>query len=101
VGGSIAGDRSGTTDVPITPGFTGTLDTQVYGLTAGPAVAAFPVTVAANTTAVQINAKADVSTDDIDLYLYYSGGQLVAYSATGSGDETVTIPGLPAGSYTA
>jgi subtilisin family serine protease len=123
VGGSIAGDGSGTTQVPITPGYSGTLDTQVFGLTAGagqtgnvtidpsafdptnptpgPAVPAFPVTVAANTTAVQINARADVSSDDIDLYLYDSGGQLVAYSASRSGDETVTIPGLPAGSYTA
>ena len=121
VGGPAS--ASGSVDATVVPGYTGTLNTTVYGLTAGdaqtgnvttdasafdpnnptagPAVAAFPVTVAANTTLVQVNARADVASDDIDLYLYDSGGQLVGVSATGSGDETVTIPGLAAGSYTA
>jgi subtilisin family serine protease len=124
VSGSIASNGSGTTGFTVTPGFAGTLSTQVYGLTAGdsqssnvtfdktawnpatppvasPGLVAFPVTVSPNTTLVQVEAKAAVSGDDIDLFLYNASNQLVAYSATASGDEKVTIPSLPAGTYTA
>ncbi|MCZ3389090.1 MAG: S8 family serine peptidase [Actinomycetia bacterium] len=88
----------GSVDVSVTSGYTETMGTKVYGLVAGdatddsaaidaralndlapaggPAVKAYPITVA-------------------------EGGELVAISATGSADEQITWPGVPAGVYTA
>lgn len=120
VGGS---GTNGSVDVAVTAGFAGTLGTEVYGLVAGdatdgsveidagafnpdapdagPAVIAHPLTVPEGSTALRVDADATNDTDDLDLYLYNNAGDLVAYSATGSADEQITWPGVPAGEYTA
>jgi hypothetical protein len=67
----------------------------------GPAVTAYPVTVAEGSTALRVDLDAINDASDLDLYLYNSAGELVAYSATGSGDEQITWAGVPAGEYTA
>jgi subtilisin family serine protease len=122
--GEVSGSGgSGSVDVPVTAGFAGTLGTKVYGLVqgeatdgsvaidagafdafdpkTGPAVNAYPVTVAEGSTALRVDLDAADDSGDLDLYLYNSTGELVAYSATGSADEQVTWPGVPAGEYTA
>ncbi len=127
VGVSAPGEVNGTgangsVDVPVTAGFTGTMRTKVYGLVAGdasdgsvtidagafndlapiagPAVKAYPVTVPEGSTALRADLNATDDTADLDLYLYNSAGDLVALSATGSGDEQITWAGVPAGEYT-
>ncbi len=114
---------SGSTDVSVTPGFTGTLDSTVYGLAkgdvqsgsvnidpnafdpadpqSGPAVKAYPITVPAGSTALRVAVDGANDADDLDLWVYDADGNLVGLSATGSGDEVVTLPGIPAGDYTA
>jgi hypothetical protein len=122
--GEVSGDgAAGSVDVEVTSGFAGTLGTKVYGLvagdatdgsvaidagafddtdpTTGPAVNAYPVTVAEGSTALRVDVDAADDSGDLDLYLYNSTGELVALSATGSADEQVTWPGVPAGEYTA
>jgi hypothetical protein len=128
VGVSAPGEVSGTgangsVDVDVTSGFAGTMNTAVYGLVAGdavdgsvaidagafndanpstgPAVKAYPVTVAEGSTALRVDLDAINDASDLDLYLYNSAGELVAFSATGSGDEQITWAGVPAGEYTA
>jgi hypothetical protein len=122
--GEVSGSgANGSVDVPVTSGFAGTLGTKVYGLVAGdaadgsvaidagafndqapstgPAVKAYPITVAEGSTALRVDLDAANDASDLDLYLYNSSGDLVAYSATGSGDEQITWPGVAAGEYTA
>lgn len=113
----------GSIDVPVTAGFAGTLGTQVYGLVAGdttegsvdidagafddldpqtgPAVKAYPITVPEGSTALRSDLNSTDDANDLDLFLYNSAGDLVALAATGSGDEQITWPGVPAGEYTA
>jgi hypothetical protein len=121
--GEVSGEgTNGGLDVDVTSGFAGTLDTQVYGLVAGdsqegsvaidggafnpddpetgPAVNSYPVTVGANSTALRVDVDSTDNANDLDLYLFNDAGELVALSATGSGDEQVTWPGVPAGDYT-
>lgn len=122
--GEVSGSgANGSVDVPVTSGFAGTLGTKVYGLVAGdasdgsvainagafndlapstgPAVKAYPVTVAEGSTALRLGLDSANDASDLDLYLYNSAGDLLAYSATGSGDEQITWPGVAAGEYTA
>ncbi len=121
--GEVSGEGTdGSVDVSVTSGFAGTLGTKVYGLVAGdatdgsvgidagafnadapaagPAVNAYPLTVPEGSTALRVDVDAASNSDDLDLYLYNSTGELVALSATGSADEQVTWPGVPAGEYT-
>ncbi|MEO8105828.1 MAG: S8 family serine peptidase [Actinomycetes bacterium] len=122
--GEVSGSgANGSVDVPVTSGFAGTLGTKVYGLVAGdttegsvtidagafndlapqtgPAVTSYPITVAEGSTALRVDLDATNDASDLDLYLYNSAGDLVALSATGSGDEQITWPGVAAGEYTA
>lgn len=114
---------SGSVTADVVSGFTGTMGTQVYGLTAGTAtqesvainsaafdadapaasaaVTAVPITVNASTSLLRVDVDAASDANDLDLYLYDSAGNLVALSATGASDEQVTVPGIAAGSYTA
>jgi subtilisin family serine protease len=104
----------------VTPGFSGALDASVFGLAAAtpvdgsvaddlafnpldPAASAgakpYDVTVPAGSTLVRFDTNA---LDDADLDLYVTkDGQLVDYSATGSGDEQVTLSDPEPGTYTA
>ncbi|MGB2838494.1 MAG: S8 family peptidase [Actinomycetes bacterium] len=122
--GEVSGSgANGSVKVPVTSGFAGTLRTRVYGLVAGdatdgvvsidagafddlaptpgPAVKAYPITVPEGSTALRSDLDSTDNADDLDLFLYNSAGDLVALSATGSGDEQITWPGVPAGEYTA
>ena len=115
---------AGSTAVSVTPGFTGTLTTSVDGLVAAdvrtptlsptgdgfdpdaPAVSARAaketVTIPAGTTLAR-HATSDsdfAAGTDVDLYLYEAGtSNLVASSAGGSAEESITIPNPPAGTY--
>lgn len=109
-----------TTTVEVTPGFSGTLATQVKGLTAGVVTeqtaqntggAAFsptdprnvrqPFTVPAGTTLTRVELRAnDPANDDLDLFLQNATtGAVVAQSASGAADEQITSVSLPAGEY--
>ncbi|GAB4062390.1 hypothetical protein GCM10028777_01950 [Angustibacter speluncae] len=109
-----------TTSVEVTPGFTGTLTTQVKGLTAGVVTeqtaqntggAAFSptdprnvrqsFTVPAGTTLTRVELRAnDPANDDLDLFLQdATTGAVVAQAATGAADEQITSVSLPAGEY--
>lgn len=122
--GEVTGSGTdGSVDVTATSGYTGTMGTQVYGLVAGdatddsvaidagafndlapaagPAVKAYPISVAEGSTALRVDVDAAQNSGDLDLYLYNNVGELVAISATGSADEQITWPAVPAGQYTA
>jgi subtilisin family serine protease len=115
---------TGSTQVTVTPGFTGTLSTAVDGLVAAdvrtptltptgegfdpdnPAASARAaretVTIPAGTTVAQHSTfDSDFTTGtDVDLYLYEAGtSNLVASSAGGSAEETIRIEEPPAGTY--
>jgi subtilisin family serine protease len=114
---------TGSRTVTVAPGYSGTLATVVRGLVpgsgqgmsvgigpnafdplnpvAGPAVVAVPITGPAATTALRLTAQAADSRDDIDLYLYDASNNLIGYSASQSGSETIEGGALPAGTYTA
>jgi subtilisin family serine protease len=108
---------SGSLTYPLTPGFTGTLDTSVVGLTgatpsndtvvqgaftpaAGPATKVYSLVVPAGTAIARFDVDDATNTDDLDLYVYKDGVQ-VDLSASASGDERVTLVDPEAGTYTA
>lgn len=118
----LSGDgASGSIPFDVVPGATGEIDSSVVGLLgavpapgsvttgafddANPApsaaVKAYPVVVTGSTTLVRVDVDATSASDDLDLYLYNEGGDMVAVSASGAADEQVTAVGLPAGTYTA
>ena len=125
VADSVAGTgTSGSTAIPVTPGFTGTLNTAVDGLvaadertptlaTTGPGfdpdapatsarAARESVTIPAGATVARHSTfDADFGAGtDVDLYLYEAGtSNLVASSAGGSAEETILIADPPAGTY--
>ncbi len=102
----------------VTPGFTGPLSTTVSGLVGvtptadsvaiGPFDITHPVVdadtdvyhvvVPAGTRAARFSLDADSNTDDLDLFVY-KAGVLVDLSASGSGDEQVTLLDPDAGTY--
>ena len=109
---------SGSQEFSLTPGFTGQLATTVSGLvgvtpladsvTSGafdntaPVVDAdtkvYHVVVPVGTRAARFSLDADDNTMDLDLYVY-KGGTLVDLSASGSGDEQVTLLDPAGGTY--
>ncbi|MDQ1625506.1 MAG: hypothetical protein QOJ49_1004, partial [Actinomycetota bacterium] len=113
-----ASSVSGSASYQVVPGFTGSLVSAVAGLVgvtpeagsvvAGPfdttapvesaATKHYAVTVAAGTKAARFSLDSDDNTADLDLFVY-SGGQLVALSASGSADEQVTMLNPAAGTY--
>ncbi len=108
----------GSTPITVTPGASGTLTTTVSGLTpanvtsatvdtgpfdaanpaAGPGVTLQSVSVPAGTAVARFTLDALDAAADLDLFVY-QGGALVGVSATGSGDEEVTIMAPAAGTY--
>jgi hypothetical protein len=116
----VHGDASasGSKTFSVTPGFTGSLMTSVSGLVGvtptadsvaiGPFDSAHPVAdadtdvyhviVPAGTRAARFSLDADSNTDDLDLFVY-KAGVLVDLSASGSGDEQVTLIDPAAGTY--
>jgi subtilisin family serine protease len=70
------------------------------GLTDG-TVSAFPVTIPAGITYARFSLfDANVSpASDLDMYLYNSAGTLVAFSATGTSQEEISLAGPAAGNY--
>lgn len=115
---------SGSEAIPVTPGFTGTLQAKVVGLApatvttsalsptgpqivptapvVGPRTSKTTVTVPAGTTLARYATyAADYPADtDMDVYVYKEGtNTLVASSAGGSADEDVTIVGPEPGRY--
>ena len=123
--GDIVGTGvSGSQAIPVTPGFAGTLTTDVDGLVAAdvrrpvltptgegfnpnaPATSARTaketVTIPAGTTLAQHSTfDSDFGAGtDVDLFLYKAGtSNLVAQSAGGSAEETIRIENPPAGTY--
>jgi hypothetical protein len=113
-----AASASGSQTFSVTPGFTGSLATTVSGLVGvtptadsvaiGPFDIAHPaadadtklyqVTVPAGTRAARFSLDADSNTDDLDLFVY-KAGVLVDLSASGSGDEQVTLIDPVAATY--
>ena len=117
---------AGNTTVTVVPGFTGTMQAAAHGLagttpvadsvTAGAFDAAAPADSGTGVDVVDVvipagTRLARMSTDgadgdDLDLWVYSvkpdgSTGSLVAYSASGSADETVTLSMPAAGTYRA
>ncbi|GEP37413.1 hypothetical protein NPS01_10760 [Nocardioides psychrotolerans] len=106
---------TGTSDVEIIPGFTGELDVTTSGLAKGEttvdtvdANADFLscITVPEGSTLTQVDVDAADDTSDLDLYLLAAEScdpatafAVAAQSATGAADESITAPGLPAGTY--
>ena len=109
-----------TTSVEVTPGFSGTLTTQVKGLTAGVVTeqtaqntggAAFSptdprnvrqaFTVPAGTTLTRVELRAnDPENDDLDMFLQNATtGAVVAQAASGAANERITSLSLPPGEY--
>jgi subtilisin family serine protease len=111
---------SGSQSFTVTPGFTGTLETSVSGLTGAtptatsvttgpfdldaPAVNAgtksYTLVIPAGTPLARFDVDAVSPTDDLDLYVY-KDGEFLTYSASGSADEQVTLHDPEAGTYTA
>jgi subtilisin family serine protease len=116
----VHGDASasGSLQFSVTPGFTGTLDSNVAGLVGvapvhdSVATGAFDienpvadgdtdvyhVTVPADTAAARFSLDSDDNTADLDLFVY-KGGELVDLSASGAADEQVTLIKPDAGTY--
>ncbi|GAA5163855.1 S8 family serine peptidase [Ornithinimicrobium tianjinense] len=103
---------TGSAAITLTPGFTGTLNTDVDGLVASTpvSVTATPDTdaetyfdVAAGTKVLRVASyDSEVDAADIDLTLYYKGAQgwaAVAQSAGGSSEEVITLTNPAAGTY--
>ena len=113
-----AASASGSQSYSVTPGFTGPLGMTVSGLVgvtpqadsvssgaydinapvADADTKVYHVSVAAGTRAARFSLDADDNTMDLDLFVY-QGGDLVGLSASGSGDEQVTLIDPPAGTY--
>lgn len=115
---------SGSIKITGIAGFSGTLGTAVTGLTgatptatsvtsgafdpnapaASPAVKEFTLVVPAGTDLARFDVDAASDGDDLDLYVYEvvdGAKEPVALSATGSGDEQVSLEGPEAGTYVA
>jgi hypothetical protein len=112
---------SGAQAFSVTPGFTGSLDSTVSGLVgatpvssvvaAGPfdpaaptvdaATKAFTLVVPAGTSVARFDVNATNDADDLDLFVFDQTGALVDLSASGSGDEQVTLTDPAPGTYTA
>ena len=122
---AVTGD-AGDTTVTVVPGFTGTMEAAAHGLagttpvaesvTGGAFDAAAPADSGTGVDVVDVvvpagSALARMSTDgadgdDLDLWVYSvnadgTTGDLVAYSASGSADETVTLSAPAPGTYRA
>ncbi|WP_202613662.1 S8 family serine peptidase [Ornithinimicrobium cerasi] len=110
----VAGsDVSGSVTLPVTPGFTGTLNTDVDGLLAStvssvavqnPANAQTPFTVAAGTKVLRLASYgSEVDAEDIDLYLFHCapGCRQIALSGKDGSDEMITLRNPAAGNYIA
>lgn len=103
----------GSVDIPVTAGFSGDLDIVPSGLakaetveaTVAPGVSEFQeVAIAEGTKLFRADLDAANNGADTDLYLYRldEAGEpeaLVAYSATGAADESITVNDLEAGNY--
>lgn len=118
VHGDASASGSGSEEFDVTPGFTGDLATTVSGLVGVTPVAdsvvagafddvtpvvdadtkVYHVVVPAGTRAARFALDSDDNAADLDLFVY-SGGELVDLSASGSGDETVTMLDPEAGTY--
>ena len=110
---------SGSADYTVTPGFTGTVTTDVDGLMpstvlpievtsdgasggASPFDEVTPITVPAGTKTLRVSvydSETDPTPVDMDLYLANSAGQVIAQSAAGGSDESVTLEVPAAGTY--
>jgi len=111
---------SGSQEFDVTPGFSGSLGNTVSGLVGvtpqADSVAIGPfdidnpnadadtklyqVVVPAGTRAARFSETADNASDDLDLFVYEHGtSNLVDLSASGSGDEQVTLVDPAAGTY--
>ncbi len=118
--GEVTVTEGETTSVEVVPGFSGTMTTQVKGLTAGVVTeqtaqntggAAFsptdprnvrqPFTIPAGTTLTRVELRAnDPANDDLDLFLQNATtGAVVAQAASGAANERITSVALPAGDY--
>ena len=110
----VVSGASGAADLTVTPGFTGTLGTDVDGLVASTpkSVTATPAQdaqtmfqVAAGTKVLRVGSyDSEVDAADIDLYLYHHNGTrwvLVTQSAGGSSEEVMTLSHPAAGYYVA
>jgi subtilisin family serine protease len=109
---------SGSVEIPVTPGFTGTLNSTLHGLVGVTPVAdsvsvgtfdinspvadadtkRYQVTVPEGTLAARFSLDADVDTADLDLFVYRAGA-FVDLSASGAADEEVTLMAPAAGTY--
>jgi len=106
---------TGASDVEIVPGFTGDLDVTTTGLAKGETTLDSVdvnvdhlscLTVPEGSTLTQVDLDSTDDTADLDLYLLAADScdpdtayAVAAQSATGSADESITAPGLPAGTY--
>jgi len=113
-----AASASGSQQFSVTPGVTGTLDSNVAGLvgvtpiadtvstgpfdadnpTPGPQTDVYHVDVPAGASAARFSVDSGDDTADLDLYVY-RGGELVGVSATGAADEQDTLLDPDAGTY--
>lgn len=107
----------GKTTITTKSGFTGTMGSKVSGLVPnedteatadnsggagdplGDANYFQELTVNGPNQVIRLETLPEEAQDDLDLYLLDETGAEVASSATGSGDEVVTVTGLPAGTY--
>ena len=106
---------TGSSEVEIVPGFTGDLDVTTSGLALGETTVDTVdvngdflscLTVPEGSTLTQVDLDSTDDTADLDLYLLAAEScdpatafAVAAQSATGSADESITAPGLPAGTY--
>lgn len=115
--GATAGSSA---SLSVTPGFSGALTTTAHGLVGAtpvaasvvtgpfdvdapavaPATKAYTITLPAGTPLARFDVDATSAADDLDLFVYRDG-TLVGASASGSGDEQVTLHDPAAGVYTA
>ena len=113
-----AASASGSQQFTVTPGYTGTLDSNVSGLVgvtpiadsvttgpfdisnpvASPQTDVYHVDVPAGASAARFSLDSDDDNADLDLFVY-KGGTLVDLSASGAADEEVTMHKPDAGTY--
>ncbi|CAN5736470.1 hypothetical protein BH24ACT8_BH24ACT8_22540 [soil metagenome] len=117
----ISGEgESGNQDVTVTPGFTGTLSTDVDGLVASDVEVVSPVsdgpaggddiedgvrdiTVPDGVDVLRVSifdSEISVPGTDMDIFLINSDNQIVAFSAAGGSDESFTVEDPAPGAYT-
>src|SRR5690606_27123841 len=110
---------SGSIDYQVTPGFTGTLSTDIDGLIPSDAIPVAvesdgpsggagitdhieTITVPTGTKTLRVavyDSEITPSGTDMDLYLATSGGTIIAQSAAGGSDESVTLHDPAPGTY--